>query len=173
MHVKEQRAFDINYNVETVDEFFDAVRPHYSFLNCYLIVSLALLLSGHIASIAREYTSRTQRFMRESEVVTLRSQLGPFFHSSRSSAEVKVLIILENTWSEQSLYLVEALVKHLFNLTYPDQCQWFRISYGGERRTLSEKESTFKKDNSSEEEIEHIVKHKKLTGIYMYLQDKL
>ena len=41
----EQKAFKIQLDsVQTNDQFFKAIRPHYSFINCYLIVNLAHLL---------------------------------------------------------------------------------------------------------------------------------
>ena len=142
-HVEEQKTVISSDDVDTTDQFFQAVRPHYNFLDYFLIVSLAVLLSGHIASIAREYRSRTQRFTRESEVVTLRSQLEPFFHSSKSSADVMVLIILEKAWGQHVKGLVEQLVQHFFFLTHPDQCQWFRVSSGGKKRNIIRKGINF------------------------------
>ena len=57
---KDQKAFTIQLElVETTDQFFDAIRPHYSFLNCFLIVNLALLLySDSIVSKANKYKDR-------------------------------------------------------------------------------------------------------------------
>ena len=42
-HVEQHQTFDIDFrSVQTADDFFRKLNPHYSFLDCYLIVSLAL-----------------------------------------------------------------------------------------------------------------------------------
>ena len=128
-HVEQHQAFDIDFqSVQTTDDFFRKLNPHYSFLDCYLIVSLALLLSQAIASKAKQYKEETEHFMINTEIINLHQQLEKYFHCFESNVKVKVLITLENAWGKQSVWLVKQLVQQLLCLEHPEQCQWFRIT---------------------------------------------
>ena len=130
-HVEEQKAFNIQFQkVEATNDFFKVIKPHYNFLDCYLIISLAVLLTGAIATNANEYKEKTKKFMRGTEINNLRGRLQPYFQKFMSNSHTKVLIILENAWGTQSVWLVKQLVKQLFSLQHPDQCQWFHIISG-------------------------------------------
>ena len=130
-HTEEEKAFEIEFrSVQTTDQFFKAIRPHYNFLDCYLIISLALLLSNSIACRAKTYKKKAEKFMKKAKVESLRQMLEPYFPITQSNDRVKVLISLENSWGKQSIWVVKQLVVQLFSLEHPDQCQWFRIISG-------------------------------------------
>ena len=130
-HVEEEQAFGIEFqSVQTTDQFFKAIRPHYNFLDCYLIISLALLLSRSVAHKAKTYKKKAEQFMKEAKVESLRKMLEPYFPITQSNDRVEVLISLENSWGKQSVWVVKQLIVQLFSLEHPDQCQWFRIISG-------------------------------------------
>ena len=129
--VDEQKAFNVELqSVQTTDEFLRAIKPHYNFLDFYLIFSLTLLLSNAIAHRAKQYKEKTEIFMKETKVRDLREKLEKYFQSFCSNVRVQVSISLENSWGTQSVWLVKQLVQHLFCLHHPDQCQWFRVIPG-------------------------------------------
>ena len=131
-NTKDQKAFTIQLElVQTTDQFFDAIRPHYSFLNCFLIVNLALLLySDSVVSKANEYEDRIKKFRKEKKVAQLRGNLKSYYHSYKMDKSIKVVITLENKWEEQDMWLVEELVKTFFRLKHRDSCQWFSVEPG-------------------------------------------
>ena len=131
-NTKEQKAFTIQLElVQTTDQFFDAIRPHYSFLNCFLIVNLALLLySDSIVSKANEYEDRIRKFRKEKKVAQLRGNLQRYYYTYKMDKSIKVVITLENKWEEQDMWLVEELVKTFFRLKHRDNFQWFSVEPG-------------------------------------------
>ena len=79
-HIKQHQAFNIDLqSVQTTGTFLDAIRAHYTFLNCFLIVSLASLLSNTIASKAYEYECRTITFMKSTTIFELHNRLKIHF----------------------------------------------------------------------------------------------
>ena len=130
-YVEEQKAFNVELqSVQTTDQFFQAIKPHYNFLDCYLIISLAILLSGNIAHKANQYKDRSKQFMRKTSVRDLQNKLEQYFVIPQSNDRVKVSIALENAWGTQSVWLVRELIKQFFSLQHPDQCQWFQVISG-------------------------------------------
>ena len=131
-NTEEQKAFTIQLDsVQTTDQFFKAIRPHYSFLNCFLIVNLALLLfSDLIVSKANEYKDRIKKFRQEKKVAQLRGNLQRYYHSYKLDKSIKVVIKLENKWERQDMWLVEELVKTFFGLKHRDICQWLSVEPG-------------------------------------------
>ena len=130
-YVEEQKAFNVELqSVQTTDQFFQAIKPHYNFLDCYLIISLAILLSGNVAHKANQYKDRSKQFMRKTSVKDLQNKLQQYFVIPQSNDRIKVSIALENAWGTQNVWLVKQLIKQFFSLQHPDQCQWFQVISG-------------------------------------------
>ena len=117
-------------NVENPHDYFEAIQPHYSFLNCHLIIFLAVFLSGNIAKRAKKYEKSVQSFKGSTQVNKLHNKLDRYFSRSVHDTSINVTIVLEKTWGKQKLWLVEELVKTLFDLNNPDECQWFKVKPG-------------------------------------------
>ena len=130
-HVEEQRAYPVQFeSVATTHQFFQAIKPHYTFLDFHLIVSLAILLSGHIAARAKKYKEGTENFMKETRIKHLHKQLEKYFPNFQSDGKVRVSINLRNAWGKHKMWLVKQLVLQLFGLEPHDQCHWFRVMPG-------------------------------------------
>ena len=94
------------------------------------MVNLALILSGSIADRARRYRYKRNKVMKCTEIDCLHRQLGGFFENDQSGHKVKVFIKVHGAYGKVSMWLVEVLVKLLFNLKHPSECQWFRVLPG-------------------------------------------
>ena len=130
-HTEQQRAFPVSLNsVSTSKDFFLAIKPHYNFLNFYLLLSLTIFLSDSIATKSKKYAEDVQSFMTNTKIKHLRQKLKHYFHNSQFDNQVRVTISLQNAWGTQNVWLVEQLVVQLFSLNHPDQCQWFKIISG-------------------------------------------
>ena len=131
-YIREQKAFSINFqSIETVEEFLERITPHYTFLDCCLIISIAtVLLSSIVSHRAKSYNNKIEQFMKETKVIVLRDKLEYFFQNFHSTDQVKVSIALQNAWGKQSIWLVRQLIQQFFGLEHPEQCQWFRIISG-------------------------------------------
>ena len=134
-HTMQQRAFHVPdlWPVRNADKFFKAIHPFYSFLNCYLIIRLAIeFLSGTTANRAQNYEKDVNRFKDTTEIRLLRDQLDIYFHYVVPECKVKVTIVLENKWGRHNIWLVEELVKIMFDLRSHDECMWFRVKPGSD-----------------------------------------
>ena len=140
-YTMQQRAFHVPayvWSVRNADKFFEAIHQFYSFLDCYLIISLAIefLSSGTTANRARNYKKDVNRFKDTTEIRLLRDQLDIYFPNVVPECKVKVTIVLENKWGTHDMWLAEELVKILFNLRSHDECMWFRVKPGSEVLTF-------------------------------------
>ena len=132
-HTEEQKAFRVRnlHSVETSNAFFQAILPYYNFLNYDLILSLTMLLSGPIVQRANEYDDEVDRFKSTTAVKVLQKSLDRYYKPISSSAtNIKVRIKLEEVWGKHKIWMVEELVKALFSLEHPDECQWFEVKPG-------------------------------------------
>ena len=130
-HTEQHKAFPVSLNsVSTSDDFFHAIKPHYNFLNFYLLLSLTIFLSDTIATKSRKYAEDVQSFMMYTKIEDLPQKLKHYFNNSQFDNQVKVIISLQNAWGTQNVWLVKQLVRQLFSLEHPDQCQWFDIISG-------------------------------------------
>ena len=137
----EERAFYIPdllsaKSVQNPEEYFKAIYPFYSFLNCYLIIRLAVFLSGCIANRAEEYKKELDQFKETTEVTLLQNNLEKHLPNCFSESKVKVTIALEKAWGRHNIWLVEELMKTLFGLRSHDECMWFRVRPGSEVLTF-------------------------------------
>ena len=131
--LEEHKAFQIDFHsVQTTEKFFQAIEPHYNFLNCFIIFRIARELKGTIANKAEEYNSKTEKFRKETQVVKLHKNLQPYYNNYKSDTSIKVIIEVQKTWDEQCMWLVEKLVCTLFRLKHGDKraCQWFSVNPG-------------------------------------------
>ena len=136
----EERAYTVPerlFSVQNSYEYFQVIQPLYSFLNCYLIIRLAvfLLAESCIANRAQEYEKKVERFKEMTEVTLLRDNLErylPNFYPEK----VQVIVQLEKTWGMHKMWLVEELMKEMFDLRSHDQCMWFRVKPGSEVLTF-------------------------------------
>ena len=136
----EERAFYIPdllsaKSVQNPEEYFKAIYPFYSFLNCYLIIRLAVFLSGCIANRAEEYEKEVDQFKETTEVTLLRDNLDNYLPNLYPD-KVQVIVQLEKTWGRHKIWLVEELMKEMFDLRSRDQCMWFRVKPGSEVLTF-------------------------------------
>ena len=132
-HTEDLRAFPITslQSVKTTEDFFQAIMPHYNFLNCYLIVSLAMLLSGSIITRANRYSDAVKTFKKDTRVKCLHKTLKHYHQMSRNHPNIVIVsITLEDAWGDQSMWLVEVLVQTLFPTKHPDEYQWFEVIPG-------------------------------------------
>ena len=131
-YVKGKRAYKILgvTEVRNVAEFFDVIEPHYTFLNCYLLVNLALSLLPSVKQSAQEYLSKVEEFKNATKVRSLHKILTRFFDKAKFKNNVEVTIKVQNVWGECNMWLVEVLVQTLFRLNSPDECKWFRVLPG-------------------------------------------
>ena len=134
----EERAFYIPdlLSAQNPEEYFDAIYHFYSFLNCHLIIRLAVFLSGYIANRAEEYKKELDQFKETTEVTLLRNNLEKHLPNCFSESKVKVTIVLEKAWGSHNIWLVEELMKTLFGLRSHDECMWFRVRPGSEVLTF-------------------------------------
>ena len=136
----EERAFSIPdllsaKSVQNPEEYFKAIYPFYNFLNCYLIIRLAVFLSGCIANRAEEYEKEVDQFKETTEVTLLRDNLDNYLPNLYPD-KVQVIVQLEKTWGRHKIWLVEELMKEMFDLRSRDQCMWFRVKPGSEVLTF-------------------------------------
>ena len=131
-HTQEQRAYKIEQleKVQTTDDFFKAIFDHYSFLNYSLMTGLPSLTSESVVLKAKAYDSDIEVLKKEAKVRDLRRALRPYFQYKNPPKDTQVTIALENTWDSQKMWMVEQLIKTIFGLKYPDECQWFRVIPG-------------------------------------------
>ena len=132
-HTKDLKAFEINFPplVQTTDQFFDAIRPHYNFLDCYIVIRLALQLTSTVVHRkANAYNRRVNRFLNTKKVQDLHQKLEPYFKDFRPGDKVPVTVTLQKAWGRQNLYLVKQLVQTLFadDLQHSDRLQWFSVT---------------------------------------------
>ena len=128
----EEKAYCIPQlqSVRSHIDYFEAIQPFYSFLNCHLIVCLAVLLSGSIARRAKQYDRKIETFKNTTQIIKLRNTLDCFFPPSLPDSSIQVTIVLENCWGKHNLWLVEELVRTLFDLETREECQWFKVKPG-------------------------------------------
>ena len=129
---REYRAYDIPelQSVTTTCNYFNAIYPHYTFLDCHLIIMIASILSGSIFKCAKKYENSLDTFKQTTQVISLRDALEPYFSNFPSRSSLKVTIVLENSWGKHKLWLVEELIKTIFGLDSHDKCQWFQVRPG-------------------------------------------
>ena len=84
-YVKRNRAYKICglTEVRNVAEFFNVIEPHYTFLNCYLLVNLALSLLPSLKQSAQEYKSKVEEFKKGTKVKSLHKILTRFFDKAK------------------------------------------------------------------------------------------
>ena len=130
-YIEEQKAFEVKLElVKTADQFLNAITPHYNFLDCYLLIRIAILLSGSVARKAKKYERKAENFMKETKVRDLSNTLNPYFQNFRWDKSTRVSVRMESSWGKQNLWLVNQLVQQLFSLQHADQCQWFEVVPG-------------------------------------------
>ena len=80
-YVKHRRAYKICgvTDVRNVAEFFDIIKPHYTFLNCYLLVNLALCLLPSLEQSAQEYISKVKELKKISKSKVPTQDFDAFF----------------------------------------------------------------------------------------------
>ena len=129
--VQKEKAFQIKdiESVTSTRDFFQAILPFYTFLNCHLIIRIALFLSGPIAEEANDYDSKIIRFRKSTKVKFLQRILTRCHIQFRATSR-KVVIAAEGLWGMQSIFLIEELIKMLFPMRYPDELQWFKVVSG-------------------------------------------
>ena len=132
MYIEQQRAYKLTglQSVNTSRQFFGIIKPHYTFLNCYLLVNMVLSLLPSVSESAKNYRVEVEQFKQTTKVKSLHKTLKRFFDDSMSNDTVKVTILLQNVWGECNMWLVEVLVQTLFRLKSPDECRWFRVLPG-------------------------------------------
>ena len=93
-YVKRKRAYKITglTEVRSVEKFFNLIEPHYTFLNCYLLVKLALSLLPSVKQSAQEYANKVEEFKKSVKVRSLHKTLTHFFDKAKFENNVKVTI---------------------------------------------------------------------------------
>ncbi len=120
--------------VKTTDEFFQAISPFYTFLDCQLILHIVLYisLSGSIADKAEEYGSQIARFKKSTKVKYLQRILKRCHFKYRKTNR-KIVIAAQGLWGLQTILLVEQLVGVLFPQSLysnHSELQWFEVIPG-------------------------------------------
>ena len=131
--VKDIKSFTIDFpsSVNDTDQFFEAIRPHYNFLDPFIVVHLAQKLGGSIARKAKLYSCQTEDFMKRTEIKDLHNDLKPYCGNFGSSkAVIRVEISVQNAMGTQSVFLVKQLVRTLFFLKSSDTLLWLKVVRG-------------------------------------------
>ena len=131
----EEQAYifpDDFWHVDNVYDFFKAIRPFYSFLDCYLIVCLASLFkSSTVVVEANEYEKKVEVFKDSTDVNDLFGALEVYFPQSLDEGtSVRITIVVQRSWGTQKLWLVEELIRVLIGLEKKECHQWFRVRPG-------------------------------------------
>ena len=130
IHIEEAQIYRVRglTAVQTTDEFFELVRPHYNFLDFHLLETLAdkFLDEKDLQSI-RQHKRNVLDFKRNSQVKSLKNTIKEL--SAISDQHEPVVIEIENAWGEHPLILVEVLIKHLF-MHYSHEVRWFKVISG-------------------------------------------
>ena len=128
--VKDIKTFTIDFpsSVKDTDQFFEAIRPHYDFLNPFIVVHLAQKLGDSIAKKAKLYSCQSEDFMKRTEIKDLHDKLKPYCGNFGSSkAVVRVEISVQNAMGTQSVFFVKQLIRTLFFLKPSDPLLWVEV----------------------------------------------
>ena len=79
---------------------------------------------------ALTHEKKVKSFKGTTQVKDLHSILKHYFSQRKSDPHVRVTIVLEDVWGKHSLWLIEELVKNLFNLENNQHIQWFSVEVG-------------------------------------------
>ena len=114
---QKKRAYKIEQleKVQTTDDFFKAIHPHHTFLNCSLMIGLPSLTSKSVLLKAKAYDSDIEVFKKETKVKDLRCALRPYFQYKNPPKDTQVTIALKSTWDLEKMCVVEELIKTLFS----------------------------------------------------------
>ena len=111
---------------KTTKEFFEVIRAHYNFLNCYIPESMTPILSASLAQQAKQYQILLKHIKKEVKIAVLESHLEKYFQNQLDNS-VKVNIVLEVAWCSCSMWFVEELLQLVFSSTHFNMFQWFRV----------------------------------------------
>ena len=129
----EEQAYifsDDFWHVDNVYDFFKAIQPFYSFLDCYLIVCLASLFVSSTVE-ADEYEKKVESFKESTDVIDLCGVLEVYFPQSLDEGtNVRLTVVVQRSCGTQKIWLVEELIRVLFGLKKKECCQWFRVRPG-------------------------------------------
>ena len=139
-YAKDLKAFAIEFppSVETTDQFFNAIRPHYTFLEPFVVVQLAQKLGKSISLKAESYNHKTQEFMKCTELSALHEKLNPTYRQTNglsNAHSIRVEISLQNPMGKQNVFLVEQLVQTLL-LEHSDRLQLITAKLSAKEASL-------------------------------------
>ena len=114
-------------NVENPRDYFEAIRPHYSFLNCHLMIFLAVFLIWlHSKAGKKGMKKSVQSFKESTQVNDLHNKLDRYFSRSVHDTSINVTIVLEKDLGKaEALACGRACEDLVLISTTSDECQWF------------------------------------------------
>ena len=117
--------------VKTTDEFFELVRPHYNFLDCDLLETLAdKFLDDEVVRTIQQHKRKVLNFKCSSQVDSLKNNLEELITiSDYYKTHSMVVVMIQNTYGERPLILMELLINNLFK-GYGHECKWFKVLPG-------------------------------------------
>ena len=119
--------------VQTVDQLFELLSDHYTFLDCDLLEAVIEILpnSSDLLSKVQNHQQNVKSFKDETFICNLENKLEPFISGARFKeiTHLTVFFKLKRNHSKINMKCFELLVKSL----YPDLCkkmQWFEVVPG-------------------------------------------
>ena len=134
LRTNEERSYNLDKlchtHVETIDQFFQAISPHYHFLDCHLLVVLVeqFLNPSQQMDKLQNHVQNVEKFKCHTQIRYLQKTLTPF--TMKSPQEIPVTIRVENAWGRHDLWLVETLLQTMFSIESKTISKWFRVIPG-------------------------------------------
>ena len=102
-------------HLQTIDDLFDAIQPHYDFLNIEVIQDLSeeFVLSEKLQSAIEKYESELAKFEESVEIQDMKAQIEKV-SVPIESANCRILIRLTGRWRCKTVENLRKLVKYLF-----------------------------------------------------------
>ena len=124
-------------HVENLTSCLDIISSHNHFLNCHLLVVLAkyFLNPSELLDDLQTHEEDIKQFLSNTKIQTLYKTLTPFI--TKSPQEDPVTLIVENSYGEYKMNLVEHLLRVLFRLEHKDIPKFFRMIPGSSSGTLT------------------------------------
>ena len=116
--------------IKDSNQFFTVISQHYHFLDTHLLVVLVqqFLNPSEILEKLLAHVENTKAFKEQTEIRSLHKTLEPFV--IKTSNEAPVTIRVQSAWEHIGIWLVETLLKTLFNLKDKEIPKCFRVIPG-------------------------------------------
>ena len=152
-------------NIETIDEFFDKVSRHSTFLDCDLLEDIANNLPGalDLRKRLRDHKRKVKTFCQTTSIEKLKNKLAPLVNQSRTDhTSLLIVFKLQNAWGQKPIALFKVFLETLYpNLS--DEMKWYKVEPGSICITFSAYSHISKALISSSERKAHFMR---LVGVF-------